>query len=149
MPQPRPRDQSVSAANVNRLRSVYEHWSRGDFKTDKDLFGEDFEWRPSPEYQAVVPASHRGREGAARMARGVFEVYENLRIVPLEFIDAGEQVLVVSRMYGTLRGSGVELDRPYALVWSFRNGEPVSVDTYRDRAEALEALGHPPHADLQ
>ena len=137
----------MSAANVTRLRRVYEHWSHGDFRSDKALFGEDFEWRQGPE--AVEPGTHRGAEGAAKMARGVFEVFENFRIVPEEFIDIGDRVLAVSRIHGTLRGGGLELDRPYLLVWTFRDSEPISVAAYRDRAEALQALGHPPDADLQ
>ena len=120
------------------MRAVYEHWSRGDFKSDAGLFGEDFEWRQSPE--AVEPATHHGPEGATRMARGVFDVYRSVCIVAVEFVDAGDQVLVVSRIRGTARGSGIQLDRPYVLVWTFRDGEPVAVDTYRDREEAVQAI---------
>ena len=75
------------------------------------------------------------------MARGVFEVFEGFRIVPVEFIDAGERVVVVSRIHGRARATGIEFEQPYVQVWEFRGGEPVSVADYRDRGQALEAVG--------
>lgn len=137
----------MSAVYVDRLRAVYDHWSRGDFKSDASLFGPDFQWRQAPD--AVEPATHRGREGAARMARRVFEVFEDFRIVPIEFVDAGDRVVVFSRIHATSRGTGLELDRPYIQVWTFREGAPVRVEDHAGREDALTAVGLHPSSDAR
>lgn len=129
----------MTGAHVDQLRTVYEHWSQGDFRTDASMFSSDFEWRQSVD--AVEPAIHHGSEGAAQMARGVFEVFENVRIIPIEFVDAGERVVVVSRVRGKARGTGIELNRPYVQVWTFRRGKPVMVEDYPERQDALRAVG--------
>jgi ketosteroid isomerase-like protein len=39
------------------------------------------------------------------------------------------------------RASGVEVERPFALVWTLRGGKVARVVWFLSRAEALEALG--------
>ena len=58
-----------------------------------------------------------------------------------EFIDAGDRVLVTANHRGRGRGTGIEVDRRFHLVYSLRNGKVARSDEYADRTEALEAAG--------
>jgi ketosteroid isomerase-like protein len=129
----------MGAAEVDRLRTLYANWSRGDFRSDASLFGPGVEWRQSRD--AVEPGLHRGTEEVARMTRSVFDIFEDFRVEPVEFVDAGERVVVEGHIHGSARGSGMELDRPYILVWTFRDGELVRVEEFVTREEALAAVG--------
>ena len=61
---------------------------------------------------------------------------------PMEFIDAGERVVVVGRMHARGKGSGVEVDRSFASIWTIRGGRVVRWELgYDDRRAALEAAG--------
>jgi ketosteroid isomerase-like protein len=44
-------------------------------------------------------------------------------------------------MHATGRGSGVELERRDAIVYTFRAGKIVRLDYYNKREQALEAVG--------
>ena len=60
---------------------------------------------------------------------------------PQEYIDAGDQVVVMVEMKATGRGSGVEIDREDALVYTLREGKHVRLDYFNNRQQALEAAG--------
>ncbi len=67
--------------------------------------------------------------------------WEELEVTTEEFIDAGNRVLVTAHHRGRGRGSGIEVDTRFYLVYSLRNGKVVRSDEYADRADALEAAG--------
>ena len=58
-----------------------------------------------------------------------------------ELIDAGDSVVVVCRLIARGRGSGAELTNHLVFVYGFREARICWVDSYRTKAEALEAVG--------
>ena len=69
------------------------------------------------------------------------DAWEDFRLEPVEFIDAGDRVVVdvLSRARG--RTSGVEVERKTTQVWTFRQDKVVRFETFTERARALEAAG--------
>ena len=128
----------MSRENVELVRTVYEGWERGDFRAGSDLFAPDFEWKQSPD--AVEPGSHRGAAVGTAL-RHIFDVYEHYRIEAEEYLDAADAVVVVGRARGTARGSGMPLDQRNFLVWRVRDGKLIGTEAFRNRSEALEAVG--------
>ena len=128
----------MSQGSVELVRTVLGQWARGDFRSGSDLFAADFEWKQRPD--AVEPGSHRGGSIGAAL-RELFGVWENYRIEADEYIDAGDRTVVVGRARGTARGSGMELDQSLFFLWTARDGKLASVELFRDRADALEAVG--------
>ena len=51
------------------------------------------------------------------------------------------RVVVVNRVRGRGRGSGVEVDATGAQLWTITGGKVRSVKLYQSKAEALEAVG--------
>ena len=84
---------------------------------------------------------YRGHEGVKDYRRRFWGAWETPRNEPEEFIDAGDNVAVVTRMGGRGKGSGVEVDACFAVVWTFSEGKATRVALHRDRATALEAVG--------
>ncbi len=128
----------MSQETVELVRTVLGGWARGDFRAGSDLLAADFEWKQRPD--AVEPGSHRGASVGTAL-RQVFGVWENYRIEAEEYIDAGDRIVVVGRGRGTARGSGLELDQSLFFLWTARNGKLASVELFRDRGDALEAVG--------
>jgi ketosteroid isomerase-like protein len=128
----------MSQENVELVRTVLAGWARGDFRANSDLFDAHFEWKQRPD--AVEPGSHRGVSVGTAL-RQIFEVWEDYRIEAEEYIDAGDRIVVVGRARGTARASGLELDQSLFFLWTARDGKLASVELFRDRGEALEAVG--------
>ena len=59
--------------------------------------------------------------------------------MPEEFLDAGDQVVVVFRFRGTGRESGVPVDERLAHLWTIRDGRGVRMTVHSGRDEALSA----------
>ena len=70
----------------------------------------------------------------------VDEVWDEHRIEPQEFIDAGDRVVVLQREYQRSK-SGVELVIDTATIFDLRDGRIVRMQGYMNPAEALEAAG--------
>jgi ketosteroid isomerase-like protein len=126
----------IGATNVELVREVYGAWARGDFSAG--AFAPDFEWGQLPD--AVEPGARRGPEVGVALRR-LFEAYKDFRVEAEEFLDAGERVVVVACVRGTARKSGLELDQRFAFVWRAREAMLTGFQVYRERAEALKAVG--------
>ena len=128
----------MSQENLDLVRAVHEAWARGDFTAGTDLLSPDFEWHQFP--QAVEPGTRRGPQVGDAFRR-MFEIYEDMRVDPSEFIEADDKVVVIGRAFATARGSGMPLDTPVAFVWTVRDGKLVRNEVFTDRHDALEAAG--------
>jgi ketosteroid isomerase-like protein len=76
-----------------------------------------------------------------RYAEQWLDAYDDLRVEPLELIDAGDEVLLWIRVTGHGGASGVAVDMEQAQVLTFRDGRITVGREYFDRAEADEAAG--------
>jgi ketosteroid isomerase-like protein len=128
----------MSQENVEIVCRIFDGWSRGDFSVGADLMAPEFEWHQNPE--AVEPGSHRGAAIGGAISK-IFEVYENFRVEPEEYMDAGDKVVVTARAQGTGKGSGVELDETFAFVWTVHRGKLADLAVFGNRHDALEAAG--------
>jgi ketosteroid isomerase-like protein len=69
-------------------------------------------------------------------------VWDEMRVDPQEFMDGGDRVVVIGRLVGKGKGSGVEIDQPDHQILTVREGRIVRLAYgYTDRAEVLEAAG--------
>jgi len=68
------------------------------------------------------------------------EVWDERRIEPQEFIDAGDRVVVLQREYQRSK-SGAELVIDTATILDLRDGRIVRIQGYMNPAEALAAAG--------
>jgi ketosteroid isomerase-like protein len=123
-----------------RRRFLLEHAYRrfnatGEF--DWELLDPDVEWnafRFAPVWQ------YYGHAGVRQWLADVGGMFEELRIEPEEFVDAGDRVVVVSRMRGRGKGSGADVEQALVSVWTFRDERIVRHDAYQDRKEALASI---------
>ncbi len=128
----------MSAENVELVRVIHDGWARGDFRAGSELYSADFAWDQHAE--AVEPGSRRGVEVRAAL-RNIFEVYDDYRIEAEEFIDGGDQVVVVARSTGVAKTSRMELDQTFAFVWTVREGRLARLQVFTDRDDALRTAG--------
>ncbi len=84
---------------------------------------------------------YRGRDDVREFVRHWVGSWAEYDVRADEFIDAGENVVVVLTERGRGRGSGIAVENRLAQVWTMRNGKAVRICRYPTRAEALRAAG--------
>ena len=98
------------------------------------------EWELEPNAPGARRIYH-GIDGVMEWWDQILEVFEHGRQVPERFIDCGDQVVVFVRTEARGRTTGLELNDERAHLLTFRDGKGVRVQQFRERAEALEAVG--------
>jgi ketosteroid isomerase-like protein len=76
----------------------------------------------------------------ASLARWKAE-WDDYKLMPEEFVDRGDRVVVTVRLRGRGRGSGVDIDARFYDVYTLRDRKIVRMDQFTERSEALEAAG--------
>ena len=128
----------MSQENVEIVGLARERLNEGDMNGLIVLCDADFVLDMSA--RTLNPKTCRGHEGIRRLYREVGEVWEEFRWEPLRFCVAADNVVVRLHSHGRGRGSGLEMARDAAMVWTVREDRAVSVRFYIDQTEALEAL---------
>jgi ketosteroid isomerase-like protein len=67
--------------------------------------------------------------------------WDDYRLMPEDFMDRGDRIVVTVRLGGRGRGSGVEVNARFYDVYTLRDGKIVRMDQFTERSEALEAVG--------
>jgi ketosteroid isomerase-like protein len=110
----------MSQANVEIVRRVYGSWPDPDLAASAGLVHPDVVIDLSR--NVFNPGIHRGLDGFRRFLEQVDEMWQNFRITPEEFLDAGDNVFVAYRISGRGRGSGIETEMRLFGVWTLREG---------------------------
>ena len=131
----------MSQENVEIVRRWFEGLNLG--KPSPELCDPEVEirnWSGS-----LTEGPYRGHDGLERWWRETHDpdVGVDLRLFQVEeIIDVGdERVVVVQRMTGRARYTGLELDQVWGAVVAVRRGKIASAFGYPTRDEALEAAG--------
>jgi ketosteroid isomerase-like protein len=130
----------MSRENVDLVREIFEAWLRGDPALDR--FDPDISMVESSALPGAVSA--HGLDEVRRYIEGFSKHWDDIRFEPQEYLDAGDRVVVVARLIGRGRSSGVAVEREWAYVWTVRDGRALRMDGYADRAEALRVAGLDP-----
>jgi ketosteroid isomerase-like protein len=142
----------MSQGNVEIVRRLYaaldvrRPGSISQVRVPPEHFGElidpEIEWHGPREFPDLAEA-HYGYEGVTRYLAKIAEVLDDYRMVPERFIDAGDdRVLVFSREGGRGKGSGADIETHLtAHLWTLKDGKAVRMQSYWERADALQAVG--------
>jgi ketosteroid isomerase-like protein len=71
----------------------------------------------------------------------VAEYWESMWVEAYQFLDAEEAVVVVGRVHGRGKKSGVAIEAPAAWVFHVRGASLTYLRFYLDRSQALESVG--------
>jgi ketosteroid isomerase-like protein len=105
-----------------------------------DYLDEEYELRLPGGYPEGEPV-FRGREGFEQLAAMLRDAWAEWPFEPERFIEAGDEVVVFVRVVAKGSASGGPIELPDAHVVTLRDGRLTSICVYRDRSEALEAVG--------
>ena len=125
----------MSQENIERVKEGFAAHNRGDVDALVDVY------HPECVFETLLLGTHHGNE-AIRMIHA--ENKKNLsgyNVVPVELIDVGDKVVAVAQTKGIGPVSQIALDDHFAFVFTLRDGRIVREQAFRNKEEALEAVG--------
>jgi uncharacterized protein len=125
--------------NVELLRSLYEAFAQGNVPFVLESFDPNIEWTEAEGFP--TGGVYNGPEA---ILNGVFMPlvtdWDDYRVEPDEFLDAGERIVALGHYSGTYKATGKSMRVPFAHVWTVQNGKIVKFVQYTDTLKVAEAL---------
>jgi ketosteroid isomerase-like protein len=127
-------------ASVEVVRRSYEAFARND------MDGVLGDMHPEIEWHQAQGLPHGGfYKGLDAVRRNIFDPLDRdwwteFSADPEEFIDGGDQVVVLGRYRGVAQETAKRLDVPFVHVWTLRDGKAVRFRQFLDTAGWVEAL---------
>ncbi len=135
----------MSAESVEFVRRGYAAMSEMLVRREVDRSLIEETWTPDCVLRpaGILPESSEmhGHDGIAKFIENQMEAFDELEVEAKEFIDAGDRVVVPIRFGGKARYTGMDVGFDVVHVVSVRDGKVARTDMYREKAEALEAVG--------
>src|SRR5262249_31080779 len=127
--------------NVDVVRRMYEAFERDDWSKVTEFVNPDVELHGTSGGLSEGNVAH-----GLDAVRQTFEVWdsdawEETKLTPQEYIDRGDQVLVLQHELRRGRGSGVEVESDTAVLFGLHEGRVIRMQGFMDQAEALRAAG--------
>ncbi len=130
----------MSRENLEVVRRIYEQWEKGNFHAGGDLWDRHVVFMPAPDLPEI--GDYRGPEEVLEFMREFLKPWATYTIAADALIEAGDSVVVATSQRGVGRESGVVTDPEEQFhVWTFRGHRVVRFEAFRERAEALGAVG--------
>lgn len=127
----------MSQANVDIARRAILAFNARELPAFTALTTADFEWSPS--MVAIEGEVFRGNEGIGTYFTHLSDAWEEFRILPGSFRDGADLVVMLGRLRGRGKNSGVPVDAALGMVFDFRGQLVSRIRGYLDHREALQA----------
>ena len=130
----------MSESNVEIARRSYVAFEADDMDAVLADMHDEIVW----EQAQGLP--HGGvYQGLAEVRRNVFEPldaewWSEFHAVPHQFVDGGDEIVVIGRYTGRAKETGRDLDVPFVHVWTLADGKAVRFRQFLDTAGWNTAL---------
>jgi len=128
-------------SNTDTLKQGYEAFGRGDLDGATANFAEGIRWE-NPE-APMLPNNGvtEGKDNVKQLFASLGEYWESFNIIPDEFHESGDTVIVLSHSEAKAKETGNEVKLPWVHIWRFSGDEVTEVQALTDTALAADALG--------
>ena len=126
---------------VDIVRNSLAGWSERDMDRMVEHWAPDIVWdmrsyHPNTEGQEVI----EGADEFILFLGGWLASWRSQQLWAEEIEERGDRVLAICNRHGVVRASGTQVDRRWAMLWTFRDGVAVRVEAYSDCSEARRAF---------
>lgn len=125
--------------NVELMKSLYQAFAEGNIPLVLGSFDPNIEWTEAEGFP--TGGVYRGGEA---IVNGVFMPlvtdWDNYRVEPDEFLDAGNRIVALGHYCGAFKATGKSMRVPFAHVWTIENGKVVKFVQYTDTLKVSEVL---------
>ena len=129
----------MSSSYVELVRSLIDAWN-DSAHPGLDRFHPDAEF-DFDGWGFDVSGTFTGTDQLYLIVENARETWEQIKLDPVEFIDAGDKVVLWTRFLLRQRGSGLHVSDSGSLVFTFVEGKIARFAIYREHERALTAAG--------
>jgi ketosteroid isomerase-like protein len=129
----------MSQETLERLETVYEAVSRGDWDTALRDVRSDFELIPAEDNP--ITGTVRGPEEVRRFFEEFWAAFDEVRVEPERVVDLDDRILVFLQMHLWPADSAAKFDMKIAHIWTVRDGDLIRCEVFREPEDALAAVG--------
>ena len=133
--------------NADVVKGVYSAFAAGNVPAVLGAFDAAIQWN---EAEGFLYADGNPYAGPMAVAQGVFQrvvtdagvlvrLSELFAVVPEQFIDGGDAIVVEGRYTGTWKATRAKVDAQFAHVWHIRDGKIVRFQQYTDTRQWADA----------
>ncbi len=131
----------MSQENISVIRGMYESFSTGDVSAVLRRMHRQIEWK---EAENFIYADRNPYVGPQAVLEGVFmrlaSEWADFMVIPEEWLDAGNHVVVLGTYSGRHKESGKEVRAQFAHIWGVTHGRVVRFQQYTDTKQFAEAI---------
>jgi len=131
----------MSQENVDRVRSMYEAFARGDVPAVLAGMDPKIEWN---EAENFIYADKNPYIGPQAILEGVFmrigSEWSTFSVAPEEILGSGDTAIAFGRYRGTYKATNGRIDAQFVHVFKFRDGKIVKFQQYTDTAQVRDAV---------
>ena len=128
----------MSQENVEIVRASIATYNTDGLEASMSYLHPDVEWFTNPD--APDMGAFKGHEGIRKLAAMLEEVLGEVRIQPDRFVEAGEDVVVLGRLFVTGTESGAATESRRAWLYTLRDGKIIRHMTFTNEDDALAAV---------
>ena len=114
----------MSQDNVALVKRIYEAFGAGDVPAVFGAMSGDIVWNEAENFPL---ADRNPYVGPDAIVQGVFarlgSDWEGFTVVPEEYLDAGDTVVMLGRYRGTCRATGRPVNAQLAHIWRIESGK--------------------------
>jgi ketosteroid isomerase-like protein len=132
----------MSQENVEAFERAVAAYNRRDIDAFLNEFDPEAEWHSLTQVMfGGEEAVYRGHRGIREGVEDIDEALSEMHIECSEIRDLDHGIVVIGRVRGHGRSSGVAIDSPINWVVEFKGGKVARMRDYLEAAAALEAAG--------
>jgi ketosteroid isomerase-like protein len=126
--------------NTDTLKRGYEAFGRGDIDALFADWHDDLKWEGG---NSDLPAGgdYEGKEAIGGAFGELGEAWDGLKVVPDEFIEDGDTVVVLGHIEGTGKATGQNVSSPFVHIYRFEDGKVKRLQILTDTLTGARALG--------
>ena len=132
----------MSAENVDVVKGIYQAFATGDVPAVVAAMSPDIEWNEAENFPYSDGNPYRGPDA---ILGGVFAriggEWDGFAVVPEQFLDAGDTVIMTGRYTGSHKGSGQAMNPQVAHFWTLAVGKVVRFQQLVDTLAAARTTG--------
>lgn len=122
--------------NIEWIKSGYEAFGKGDFPAVLELFADDVVWTAAT--GLPFGGEFRGKDAVLGFFQSLPKYWDEINVLPEQFVDAGDLVFVRGTHTGSIGGQRVSAT--WCMVWKLENGKIVSMTEYTNSAAIQRVL---------
>ena len=132
----------MSQENLALIRGIYDAFATGDVAGVLSRMSPGIVWNEAENFPYADGNPYVGPDA---VAAGVFarcgSEWDGFAVVPEEFLDAGDTVVVLGRYRGTYKATGKAMNPQLAHVWRIADGKAAQFQQYADTLQVARVTG--------